>query len=77
MFFRRGVFKTTEYIMFYSEWKERTTARLSRLPDNELRTIASGEDVDGARIANEILLDRSNKNPARKDAALMDKHPKR
>lgn len=47
--------------MNYETWAQDAKKKLSKLPDNELRTIATGNDVDGREIANKILLDRKNK----------------
>jgi len=47
--------------MKYSDWAEQAKNNLSKLPDNELRSLASGSDLDAAKIAEEILLERTNR----------------
>lgn len=47
--------------MSFSKWAEQAKNNLSRMQDNELRNLASGTDVDAAKIANEILLERLNR----------------
>lgn len=47
--------------MIYSQWAEQAKNNLSKLPDTELRSLASGSDRDSAKIANEILLERLNR----------------
>ncbi len=47
--------------MKYSDWAEKAKNSLSKLPDNELRSLASGSDLDAAKIADEILLERLNR----------------
>lgn len=45
--------------MSFSTWAEQAKNNLGKLSDNELRNLASGTDVDAAKIANEILLERA------------------
>ena len=47
--------------MNYSIWAEQAKNNLSRLTDSELRNLASGNDMDAARLANQILLERLNR----------------
>ncbi len=47
--------------MNYQLWAEQAKNNLSKLPDNELRNLASGSDLDAARLANQILLERLNR----------------
>ncbi len=52
--------------MKYSDWAEQAKNNLSKLPDNELRSLASGSDLDAAKIAEEILLERTNRQAEQK-----------
>ncbi len=47
--------------MNYQEWAEQAKINLSKLTDSELRQLASGSDPDAAKIANDILLERLNR----------------
>lgn len=52
--------------MNYQLWAEQAKTNLSKLRDNELRQLASGNDVDAAKLANEILLERMNRQAEQK-----------
>jgi len=52
--------------MKYSDWAEQAKNNLSKLLDNELRSLASGSDLDAAKIAEEILLERTNRQAVKK-----------
>jgi len=56
--------------MKYSDWAEQAKNNLSKLPDNELRSLASGSDLDAAKIAEEILLERTNRQAEQKSQAV-------
>lgn len=47
--------------MNFFQWAEQVKNNLNKLTSNELRNLASGTDVDAAKIANEILLERLNR----------------
>lgn len=52
--------------MLFSKWAEQAKTNLSRLPDNELRKLASSDEPDASKLANQILFDRLNRESEQK-----------
>lgn len=52
--------------MNFLKWAEQAKNKLVKLPDSELRNLASGSDPDASKIANEILLERLNRESEQK-----------